>query len=186
MPVATPKPMHNGGLGLACRFVEAHNQYRYTLEVMGPGYAVAHRVVMARLWLVIRVLAAVFLGVGIVLLATEARAGGVILLLIGGWLLLVPRIVRSFTTRSLRASPAYGRDVEWTVSTEGVVLSSDGLDSPMPWKSFSQVVDTEAGVLLVRPGSFYWLPTDHFVEEDGHRVAAELASMADVKFSRHS
>jgi hypothetical protein len=151
---------------------------------MGPGYDMAHRVVMARLWVVLRVLAAVFLGVGIVMLASTARGGGVILILIGGWLLLVPWMVRVYTARSLRSVPVYGRDVEWTVSVDGVVLSSDGLDSPMPWQSFSQVVDTDQGMLLVRPGTFYWLPADRFVEEDGHRVSAELASLSDVKFSR--
>jgi hypothetical protein len=151
---------------------------------MGPGYATAHRVVMARLWLVLRVLAAVFLGVGIVMLASAAPAGGIILMLIGGWLVLVPWMVRTFTSRSLRSAAVYGREIEWTVSADGVVLSSDGLDSPMPWKSFSRVVDTEEGMLLVRPGTFYWLPADRFVEQDGHRVAAELAAMADVKFSR--
>lgn len=144
----------------------------------------AHRVVMARLWMLLRVLAAVFLGVGIVMLASEARGGGIILMLIAAWLLLVPWMVRSVTGRSLRSAPVYGREVEWTVSTDGVVLSSDGFDSPMPWISFSQVIDTEQGMLLVRPGTFYWLPADRFVEEDGHRVAAELAALSDVKFSR--
>jgi hypothetical protein len=151
---------------------------------MEPAYTIAHRVVMARLWIVLRVLAAVFVGVGIVLLASEGQGGAVILMLIGGWLLLVPWMVRTFTARSVRSAPVYGRDVEWTVSADGVVLRSDGLDSPMPWKSFSQVVDTEQGLLLVRPGTFYWLPADRFLEEDGHRVSAELASLSDVKFSR--
>jgi len=151
---------------------------------MAPGYAVAHRVVMARLWMLLRVLGGVFIGVGIALLASSARSGGVILMLIGLWLLVVPRIVKAYTARSLRAAPVYGRDVEWTIAANGVVLSSDGLDSPMPWNSFTQVVDTDEGLLLVRPGTFYWLPADRFVEDDGHRVASELAALADVKFSR--
>ena len=102
----------------------------------------------------------------------------------GGWVFFVPKLAAVWTARSLRSTPQYGREIEWTVAADGVVLSSEGLDSPMPWTSFSQVVDTAQGLLLVRPGTFYWLPTDRFVEADGHRVSSELAELSGVRFSR--
>jgi len=165
--------------------MEVHNRYAYTSDVMAPGFAVAHQLVMAKFWISIRVVGAVAIGVGVVAFAGPSRGAGVLLVLIGVWVLFVPRMVRWYTARSLVSAPTYGRDIEWTVNSDGVVLTSDGLDSPMPWTSFSQVVDTNEGLLLVRPGTFYWLPTDRFIEQDGHRVSSELAELSGVKFSRH-
>ena len=164
--------------------MEAHNRYAFTDDVLGPGYAIAHRVALPRMWSLIRIVGAVCIGAGIALMAGSERGVGLLLIIVGLWFLVVPRLANWWSARALRSTPLYGRDVEWTVDADGVVLSSNGLDSPMPWSSFSQVVDTEDGMLLLRRGTFYWLPSDHFVEADGHRVSSELAELSGVRFSR--
>ena len=166
--------------------MEAHCAYTYNADVMAPGYAVAHKVVMAGLWNIVRVFGFVAIGAGIATIAGSSRGVGVLLILVGLWLLLVPRLVSWFTARSLRSNPRYGQDIEWTVTSAGLTLSSDGVDSPMSWGSFSQVVDTNKGVLLVRPGTFYWLPADRFLEPDGQEIVADLAELSGTKFSRKS
>ena len=164
--------------------MEAHNRYAFTTDVLAPGYAVAHQVTLSRLWSMIRIVGAIAIGAGIAMIAGSNSGVGALLIIIGVWFLLVPRFANWWSARALRSTPMYGRDVEWTVAADGVVLSSEGLDSPMPWSSFSQVVDTDEGLLLVRPGTFYWLPTDRFVETDGHRLSSELAELSGVRFSR--
>jgi hypothetical protein len=106
-------------------------------------------------------------------------AAALLIGLVAVWMLVTPPMARSLNLWSLRASPRYGHEVKWTLHPDRVVMESEGIQSPMPWNDFEEVIDGADGILLVRSSSmFYWLPTAGFGDSAGRSAASELASGA--------
>lgn len=118
-----------------------------------------------RWWVVFRwlvCLASVSLG-GILLVGGEKNVLGAFLVSIGSIGCMRPMVWGMWQERGLRKHPAYGGEVNYVFSEDGVEMDGKAGSAVVPWASFYEVKSVKKGLLIYQDKKQYlWLPSKAF------------------------
>jgi type VI protein secretion system component VasK len=77
-----------------------------------------------------------------------------------------PMIWQMWNERKLRKHPAYGTQIHYAFSADGVMMDGASGKVSVPWSEFYEVVETKKGLLLYQNKKDYlWIPSYDF--QDG-------------------
>lgn len=96
------------------------------------------------------------------------------------------RFFRRLQIQQIKSLPAYGKNLSFTITDEGLLCKSDSAENFLPWKTVLRSTETPDGSLVYRQAnSFEWFPKTAFTSEADYNRFLDLLA-AKTKHSNLS